>query len=67
MPKFIKGQSSKRCRCGERSLTGLVSDVSLCQYHYNVRQFGKEWADKCKKEVGTVDAIIMQHPLIKPF
>ena len=37
--------SSKTCKCGEPSLTGFISGVSLCQYHYDERMWGKDWAD----------------------
>lgn len=37
----------KICKCGKRSIPGLVPGVALCQYHYNVYAYGKEWADKC--------------------
>jgi len=36
------------CHCGVPAIPGLVPNVLLCQYHYDVRQFGKNWADKAK-------------------
>jgi hypothetical protein len=36
--------------CKEPSIPGLSKNQGKCQYHYNVGQFGKEWADKCKDE-----------------
>jgi hypothetical protein len=42
----VKKKKEKLCRCGKKSLTGLVSGVALCQYHYNERQFGTVWADE---------------------
>lgn len=33
-----------RCSCGMPSLPGLV--VPYCQKHYNIYQWGKEWAEK---------------------
>jgi hypothetical protein len=37
----------KICHCGKKSIPGLVRGVALCQYHYNVRMYGKKWADYC--------------------
>lgn len=38
----------KKCRhCEKPSIPGLIKSVGLCQYHYNVLMFGKEWADRC--------------------
>lgn len=34
-----------------KSVPGLISSVGLCQYHFNVRFYGKEWADKCREKV----------------
>jgi hypothetical protein len=45
-----KKRTQKRCACGEVSIPGLVAGVALCQYHYNVRMFGKAWADKCRAD-----------------
>jgi hypothetical protein len=42
---------SKVCRCGVPSLPGLISGVALCQYHYNERQWGKAWADRCRDKL----------------
>jgi hypothetical protein len=37
----------QKCRfCGKDSIPGLVRGGGACQYHYNLRQFGKEWADE---------------------
>jgi hypothetical protein len=44
-----EANKKKYCKCGERSLPGLFGHVALCQYHFNVRMYGKEWADKCKE------------------
>jgi hypothetical protein len=38
----------KICQCGLPSLPGLMPGVALCQYHYTVKVYGKEWADKCR-------------------
>lgn len=39
----------KKCNvCGEDSIPGLVGSYGLCQYHYNTKMFGKEWADNVK-------------------
>jgi hypothetical protein len=41
----------KRCgQCGKPSIKGLKKGQGLCQYHYNVVSFGKEWADKVVAE-----------------
>jgi hypothetical protein len=40
----------KVCKCGEPSIPGLISGVALCQYHYDVRVYGKAWADECKRQ-----------------
>lgn len=42
--------------CGRPSIPGLLRGAGKCQYHYNVGQFGKDWADKCAatREPGTV-------------
>jgi hypothetical protein len=40
----------KPCSCGKPSVPGLKPGQSLCQYHYNVAAFGKDWADRCRKE-----------------
>lgn len=31
--------------CGKPGIPGLISGAGKCQYHYNVGQFGKAWAD----------------------
>jgi hypothetical protein len=50
----------KKCsHCSDRSIPGLVSP--LCQYHYDVAQFGKDWADKCRADREPKDAV---NPLI---
>ncbi len=36
----------KTCQCGQKSITGLKRGVALCQYHYNLQVWGKEWADQ---------------------
>jgi len=48
--KMPKGQSTKRCHCGERSLPGLKKGWALCAYHWAIYQWGKAWADKCHPE-----------------
>lgn len=41
----------QKCKyCPEKALPGLRLNTPLCQYHYNVYQFGKKWADKCKEK-----------------
>lgn len=36
----------RKCsHCREPSISGLI--YPLCQYHYDVVQFGKTWADHC--------------------
>lgn len=40
--------TKKNCYCGRPSIPGLKPGAAVCQYHYNVGQFGKEWADKCQ-------------------
>lgn len=47
----------KCAHCAKLSIPGLVNP--LCQYHYNVAQFGKAWADKCRAENAprTVDTL----------
>jgi hypothetical protein len=48
VPRRVK----KKCdRCGEQSLPGLT--VDLCQYHYNERMWGKQWADEMLARVST--------------
>ena len=42
--------SKKVCRCGKPSVPGLIKGVALCQYHYDEKMFGKEWADKVKTD-----------------
>lgn len=39
--------------CGEPGIPGLISGCGKCQYHYNVGQFGQEWADKVKRDMTT--------------
>lgn len=34
--------------CGADSIPGMYRLGGKCQYHYNVGQFGKEWADKVR-------------------
>ena len=41
--------SKKICKCGKPSVPGLISKVALCQYHFDERMYGKEWADRCKE------------------
>lgn len=36
----------KTCQYGKKSITGLKRGVALCQYHYNLQVWGKEWADQ---------------------
>lgn len=36
--------------CGAPGIPGLLQGAGKCQYHYDVGQFGKEWADKCRVE-----------------
>ena len=36
--------------CGEPSIRGMSHGNGKCQYHWNEIAFGKEWADKVKKE-----------------
>lgn len=43
-------RSTKHCHCGKRSLPGLRPGIALCQYHFDVRMYGKEWADRCEEE-----------------
>lgn len=39
----------KTCqKCGAASITGLLPGVGLCQYHYNLSQFGQEAADNAR-------------------
>ena len=40
----------KICKCGKPSVPGLFRGFALCQYHYNVRQFGRAWADQVQLE-----------------
>ncbi len=40
-----KGSAQKCTVCGRRSVPGLLAGAGKCQYHYNVGQFGKSWAD----------------------
>lgn len=48
MPRRVK----KKCsRCTEPSLPGLT--VGLCQYHYNERMWGKQWADEMRARVSS--------------
>lgn len=35
--------------CGAKTIPGLIRGAGKCQYHYNVGQFGKEWADQVEK------------------
>lgn len=43
-------RKKKKCRnCDKESLPGLKG-IGLCQYHYDVLQFGKAWADKCRSD-----------------
>ena len=47
-------KNKKKCqKCENPSVPGLVSGVGLCQYHYNEKMWGKEWADK-------VDALVKE-------
>lgn len=32
--------------CGKPGIPGLLKGAGKCQYHYNVGQFGKDWADE---------------------
>jgi hypothetical protein len=36
----------KICACGQKSVTGLRKGVALCQYHFNAKCYGKNWAKK---------------------
>lgn len=36
--------------CGERSIPGLIRGAGKCQYHYNLKQFGQEAADRARAE-----------------
>jgi len=36
--------------CGAPGIPGLLRGSGKCQYHYNIGQFGKEWADKVRDE-----------------
>jgi len=38
----------KICACGKPSVPGLIRSVSLCQYHFNEKVYGKRWADICE-------------------
>lgn len=38
----------KFCHCGKPSLPGLISGAALCRYHFNVKMYGREWADHCE-------------------
>lgn len=42
---FKKGESRRCTLCGSRSIPGLLAGHGKCQYHYNVGQYGKAWAD----------------------
>ncbi|CAB5514476.1 hypothetical protein ACOTHJ_15885 [Achromobacter xylosoxidans] len=47
--------------CGKPGIPGLIAGAGKCQYHYNVGQFGREWADRVKasdevRELARVDA-----------
>ncbi len=35
----------KLCHCGTKSVPGLVKHIALCQYHYDARMFGLDWAN----------------------
>ena len=36
--------------CGKPSIPGLIPGNGKCQYHWNKRVWGKEWADRVEKE-----------------
>lgn len=39
----------KTCHlCGAASIPGLLPGVGVCQYHYNLKQFGQEAADRAR-------------------
>lgn len=42
--------SRKICKCGLKSVPGLVPGVALCQYHFTKKIWGAEWAAKCHPE-----------------
>lgn len=44
--------------CGKESIPGLLRGNGKCQYHYNVGQFGRAWADKVEADRKTVDQIL---------
>ena len=44
--------------CGEPGIPGLISGCGKCQYHYNVGQFGQEWADKVERNMNTTPLYI---------
>jgi hypothetical protein len=43
-------QMCNEWQCGKPSIPGLIQGAGKCQYHYNVGQFGKEWADKVEAD-----------------
>lgn len=45
---------------GKDSIPGLIRGHGKCQYHYDVGQFGKDWADHCERERKKRDALADQ-------
>ena len=39
--------------CEKDSIKGMTFGNGKCQYHWNIIAFGKEWADKVKKDLDT--------------
>lgn len=42
-------------KCDMPALKGFKRGTQLCQYHWNVQTYGKQWADWCEnpKFIGT--------------
>lgn len=46
----LRMRKRKKCKyCEEPSIPGLSIDPGLCQYHWNERIWGKNWADEVKR------------------
>jgi hypothetical protein len=43
----------KKCvHCDKPSIPGLKPGPGLCQYHWNVAAYGREWADDVARQAG---------------
>lgn len=53
--------------CGKPGIPGLLKGCGKCQYHYNVGQFGKDWADRCREGESMKNQITTQKEIRSLF